>query len=251
MYLKTLPLAAALSIAGATGASAAHLDYFAVTLEPLNDSGVFARGSFTVNAIEGTLRARILAFGVEPGLHPQHIHGRLENGQPIDSVTPPPTADMDGDGFVEIPEGAPFYGPIILPLDDEDGFPMPSGTSYDFIETYDLNDPDTYADGFGLNDLLAVGDTLEVEDDPMLQLREVVIHGLTVPDGVGEGENFAIGDLAGAVDGGENGYLPPVPAAAGEIVKVDAPAPVPLPAAAWVMLAGLGGLGALRGMRRG
>ena len=252
MYCKTLPLAAALTIAGATGASAAHLDYFSADVMPLNDSGASARASLVVDAITKTLRVRMLVRGVEPNLHPQHIHGPLgEDGRPTDAATPPPSADQDGDGFVEIPEGALFYGPILVPLVDGDGmFPTPSDTGYDFRATYDLTDPATYADGFGLDDLLGVGDTLEIDDDPMLELREIVIHGLTVPDGVGEGENFAIGDLAGSVDGGENGYLAGVPIAAGEIVAVDAPAPVPLPAAAWAMLAGLGGLGALRRLRR-
>ena len=246
MYRTSLPLAAAVALAGATGASAAHLDYFAATLQPLNGSGVFARASFTVNAIEGTLRARVLAFGVEPGLHPQHIHGRLENGMPIDSVSPPPSADTtgpgDGDGFIEIAEGAPFYGPILVPLMEDGMFPTPSGTSYDFITTYDLNDPATFADGFGLDELLGVGDTLEIGEDPALELREVVIHGRTVPDGLGAGTPFE-------VDGGENGYIAALPVASGEIVQVDAPAPVPVPAAAWLMLAGLGGLGALRARR--
>ena len=250
MFRKTLPLAAAFATLGATGASAAPLDYFSATLSPLNESGASARASLVMNAIENTLRVRILARGVEPNLHPQHIHGLLgDDGEPIDSVTPPPSADMDGDGFIEIPEGAPFYGPILVPLTDEDGFPTPSGTGYDFMATYDLNDPSTYGEGFDIEDLLGVGPTLENEDDPQLELRELVIHGLTVADGIGEGENFAIGDLAGSVDGGENGYLAGVPIAAGEIVQVDAPAPVPLPAAAWLMLAGLGGLGALRARR--
>lgn len=248
MYRTRLPLAAALATLGATGASAAHLDYFSATLSPLNDSGVFARASFTVNANAGTLRTRVLAFGVESGLHPQHIHGRLaDDGSPVDSVTPPPNADTtgpgDGDGFVEITEGAPFYGPILVNLTDDGGmFPTASGTSYDFQMTYDLNDPTIYDGGFGLDELLGVGDTLEIADDPRLDLREIVIHGRTVPDGAGEGTPFE-------VDGGENGYIAALPVASGEIVQVDAPAPVPLPAAAWLLLAGMGGLGAL-GLRR-
>ena len=240
-------MAAALALGAAMPASADHLDYFAVTLQPLNDSGVFARGSFTVDAIEGTLRARILAFGVDPGLHPQHIHGLVgDDGMPVDSVTPPPSADTtgpgDGDGFIEIAEGAPFYGPVLVPLMEDGMFPTPTGNSYDFTATYDLNDPATYADGFGLDELLGVGDTLEIEDDPMLELREVVIHGRSVPSGAGAGTMFEI-------DGAQDDYVAALPVAAGEIMRVDAPAPVPVPAAAWLMLAGLGGLGALRARR--
>lgn len=249
MNRTTLPLVAALAGLAATGASAAHLDYFQATLSPLNDSGASARASLTLDAIERTLKVRVLARGVEPGLHPQHIHGLVdEDGAPLDSVSPPPGADTtgpgDGDGFVEIAEGAPFYGPVLVNLTDDGGlFPSPTGTGYDFQATYDLSDPATFAEGFGLDALLGVGDTLEVEDDPLLDLREIVIHGLTVPDGAGEGTPFE-------VDGGENGYIAALPVASGEIVGVDAPAPVPLPAAAWLLLAGVGGLGALR-VRKG
>ena len=87
-----------------------------------------------------------------------------------------------------------------------------------------------------------MGDTLEIEDDPMLELREVVIHGRSVPSGAGAGTMFEI-------DGAQDDYVAALPVAAGEIMRVDAPAPVPVPAAAWLMLAGLGGLGALRARR--
>ncbi len=245
MSRSSLPLAAALTVAGATGASAAHLDYYAATLDALNGSGASARASLAVDAIKKTLKVRILARGVEAGqAHAQHIHGKLDaDGTLANSVSPTLDDDADGDGFIEVAEGFPAYGGIILPLTMDDGmFPSPTGTSYDFMETYDLTDPSVFGEGFGLDDLLGVGDELEIADMPMLDLREIVIHGLTVPAGAGAGTD---GEVDGT--GGYKGFLP---VAAGEIVSVEMPAPVPLPAAGWAMLAGLGGLGALRRLRR-
>lgn len=155
-------------------------------LDELNDSGV---SGVTLLAVNGDQLTVINAVdGVEPGkLHVQHIHG-FQGAQ--DAVTPTAAADTDGDGFVELGEGLPFYGPIQISLDPA---PTPAGDSFLFVQTFNLS-------GTGVT-----GDNLD--------LHEIVVHGLTVPAGPGEG-------TGGEVDG-DNGFLAVLPVAAGEIETFD------------------------------
>lgn len=234
VFRTTLSAAAVLAIAGS--ASAATFSYDLV-LNPLNDSGVEGTGSFTVDTIANTLTANVSASGLEPNMmHEQHIHGRLENGTPIDSNSPGLSDDTDGDGFIELAEGRTQYGPILVELEDIMGnYPTAPNGSFDFSRIFDLDDEDTFAGDFGITDLLGSG------DQPALDLREVVIHGLTLEEGQGANGGEADGTA------GYKGFLP---VASGEITAVEAPAPVPLPAAGWLMFASLGGLGALRARRK-
>lgn len=97
-------------------------------------------------------------------------------------------------------------------------------STVDYNHTFNLLDPATYGSGFNINDLL--GPNL---DD--LQLREIVLHGLTVPPGPGA-------DTPGEVNG-TNGYLAVLPVASAEIMKGAVPEP-----ATWaMMLLGFGGIG--------
>ena len=241
--LRRSSLAAAAVLATAGAASANHLSYFAVDLDPENGSGVNGRGAFTVNSNNNTLTTRIFATGLEAGMpHAQHIHGRLDdNGNPIDSVSPTQADDADGDGFVELFEAAGGYGPILVGLTDEAGnFPTAPDGTINYKRTFDLGDASIFGDGFDAEDV--IGDL----QNPALDLREIVVHGLTIPAGVGGfGDGSASDDLFS--NGGYSGVLP---VATGEITATAGPAPVPLPAAGWALLAGLGGLGALRRTRR-
>jgi hypothetical protein len=236
--LTVAGLAAALPLA----AQAAHVPYVA-DLTQLNNSGV--SGTADLRLLDNMLEVTINATGLTPDmLHLQHIHGRRdENGNPIDSVNPPntpPENDPDGifddDEFVELEEGLPFYGGIRLFLNDGNGlgdpdmdeldidFPTaPGGVIDNFTNTYDLSDPF----------FAGIADNLE--------LHEIVIHGLFV------------GEDAEGLDGVMDGYSATLPVASGVIrlASVAAPAPIPLPAAGWALLAGLGGLGAFRLRRKG
>lgn len=193
------------------------------TFTPLNNSGVSGNATLTLSSDAHTLEVLIEASGLEAGEpHVAHIHG-LESGpgMPLDSTTPTLAQDTDHDGYVELAEGQATYGPIILPLTGFDAA-MTSSVTYD--HTFNLLDPSVYGAGFSITDLL--GPNLDE-----LQLRELVLHGLTVPPGPGAG-------TPGEVNG-TNGYLAVLPVASAEIMRSAVPEP-----ATWaMMLIGFGAIG--------
>ena len=126
--------------------------------------------------------------------------------------------DADGDGFVEVLEGAPAYGPILLNLltDPDAAFEAPIGEI-----SADLPFPATGEDG-----QLLYAQTFVFDDDGRfdeaifdeimpLENRHLVIHGQSAREGDGEGTE-------GEVDG-TAGYKPALPVANGEIVEVTDP----------------------------
>ena len=175
-------------------------------LNALNGSGVSGAMEFVTDGT--TLTARVTARGLEPNqVHIQHIHGAFDAmGNPKDSFTPSLAAgDTDGDGFLELAEGLPFYGPILLNLTSPpgaglSGFPTAPDGRVDFTESYTL-----------ATDLAAGIDPADLFP---LYLREVVIHGQTV-------DGTAGGGTPGEVDG-TAGYKLVLPVASGEIAPVGA-----------------------------
>jgi len=92
-------------------------------------------------------------------------------------------ADANGDGFLDVVEGVPTYGPILIPLDgdlssqDAGGSDFPSGASYNYeqetsyaamLGDLKLPDPNTEDAVTKLN----ASDLLQLEG------RHVVIHGV-------------------------------------------------------------------------
>jgi hypothetical protein len=129
------PTSAAAERGGMAGHDAAGLpdgDYEA-NLHPLNATeqqqfgplGV-AHGKAHFSVRNGQFTASVDAEGAQVGMiHPQHIHSAAK--------CPPVTADVNHDGIVDVIEGVPFYGPILVPLDDDlasqagGSFPTASG----------------------------------------------------------------------------------------------------------------------------
>ncbi len=117
----------------------------------LNNSGVMGEATLT---LEGNmLTVHIMARGLEPNkTHPQHIHGFMDKNK--NAVCPPMSADVNGDNLVDLGEGLPFYGPVLLSLTD---FPTAPDGTIDYTHTFAVT-----------ADMLP------------LQNNVIVLHGMTV-----------------------------------------------------------------------
>jgi len=149
-YIFMIFAAVSLPLAAAAG----DPNEYMVNLESLNDSGV--TGTAWITVTDGKyLTVEIEATGFEAGKpHPQHIHG-LDKPKK-NSTCPTPDADANGDGIVDVGEGLPNYGPVILPLV-----------------------PFTLVDGDGNLSYYATF-TIRPNELQPLHKRTVVLHGLTI-----------------------------------------------------------------------
>ncbi len=180
-------------------------DLFRTELTALNNSGV--SGFVEVAMADGVMSVRIEADGLEPNqVHIQHIHGRVgADGSALNSRVPGPAFDTDGDGFVELGEGIPAYGPVLFNLTDPqgagpEGFPTAPDGTVRFEKTYDLTATGGFGAGFDAADLMP------------LDLREFVVHGLSADGSAGAG-------TPGEIDG-TAGYKLVLPVGSGEFVAV-------------------------------
>lgn len=219
----------------AQSASAVHAaQNFSVNFTQINGQGANGSATLTLNEGATSLFVQIMASGLEAGgPHVAHIHGLFSNvtsGTPVDSRTPTIAQDTDGDGFIELAEGLATYGPIIIDFGNID--PNLDGV-INFSQTFNLLQSSTFTGGYGRTDLLGA-------DLMSLDLREIVIHGMTVAPGIGA-------DTPGEVNG-TNGYLAVLPVLSGEILAQGA---VPEPASWAMMIFGFGAVGtSLRTVRR-
>ncbi len=152
------------------------LTTYTATLGQLNNSGASGRATLLVNGNKLTVEVNASGL-VADQPHPQHIHG-LDDGT-NNGTCPPPSADTDNDGIITIPEGALFYGAVLLPLED---FPMADASGeISYSKTFTLG-----GNGVPLASALA-----------SLENRVIVLHGLN----------------------NDGSYVATIPVACGEIVK--------------------------------
>jgi hypothetical protein len=139
--------------------------------DPRTPRGV-TEGKAYFRVTNGTLTAVVDVKGAEPndaplpeGLHPQHIHAA--------SQCPPASADVNGDRIVDVIEGLPFYGAILVPLDGD----ISNTTSE--IPTFPIATGDKGTYHYQASTSVA---TLEAAIGAPLALptRHVVVHGVDV-----------------------------------------------------------------------
>lgn len=159
----SIVLAAALTLALSGVASARVDSVFTARLNPLNDSG--AGGQVTLLLRGDQLTVKLNVHGVTPSLpHLQHIHGF--DGE-TDGVCPPPAADTNMDGFIDVGEGAPFYGPVFKLTLSTTGAQEP--LNLDIAPVANEDGSYTYRHTFTVD-----GDLLDLSDET------IVVHGLDI-----------------------------------------------------------------------
>lgn len=147
-------------------------EFYFAELNPKPHSEVSGAAVFALDRDTSQLTVAVFAEGLEAGRpHIQHIHG-FADGR--DAVEPTIAADVDGDGYIEGVEGAPFWGPVML---DMPTVTTPDGDEF-FVQHFQLPRQ-------------ALG------AEPHLNLREYNIHGMTVPDGAGAGTPNEINGTGG------------------------------------------------------
>jgi hypothetical protein len=189
-------------------AETADEQHFFALMTSVNNSGANGVAFLSLDSDDKTLTIDAAAIGLEPNQeHPFHIHGFAD-----DRPSELPTIDQDADldGFVEVPEGGPVFGPVLLNLTQDD--PATDGTTefpvadangvVEFSETYqfDLDDPEQAASFSELTD--------------RLEGRGIQFHGLELSAGAGE-------STGNEVDG-SGGYIAALPAVNGIIYEFPA-----------------------------
>lgn len=189
-------LVGSLAVAGAFGVTAVSAQSegamaYTAELNALPNTNGRGTASLLLSGDQRTLTVKIEASGLDAGgAHLSHIHGRSAGGQPVDSTCPTIAQDSDGDGFVELAEGAVTYGPILVDFMNID--PDQDGT-IQFSKTIRLTG-----------------------DEGILPLtsRHIVVHGMNV-GAVGAGTP---GEVNGTAE-----YKVLLPVLCGEIVQAANP----------------------------
>ncbi|MCK5933763.1 MAG: DUF4214 domain-containing protein [Fulvimarina manganoxydans] len=187
--------------------------FYKVDFTAMNNSEVSGGAFLALDTDTNTLTVLTAATGVEANVpHPQHLHGFLpgEDGSVQNSMVPGISTDTDRDGIVELGEGIPSYGGILLSLTSPAGgaiadFPAPSISYFTFAQSYDLDELmiDTNSDDVADTSLSSIVTAMN------LTQREIVLHGQTLLEGQGMGTD-------GEADG-TAGYKAVLPIASGEV----------------------------------
>jgi len=188
----------------------AGMSFYHADFTTLNNSGATGRVLAFVDENAREVTFDIRAVGMEAGrIHAAHVHGFADDSK---AMTPALTRDTDTDGFVELAEGVPSYGPVQLNLTTQPGDAMQLTGMGAAFPTADANGVVSYQQTFSFAHLGMEGASTFDAILP-LQAKEIVLHGLTLA--AGQGENGGEAD-------GSAGYKAVLPVVSGELHAITA-----------------------------
>lgn len=170
---------------------------YMASIHELNNTHVSGMARFVQNGRQ--LSTTVNATGLEPGVHPMHIHGKNQ----AKAECPTSSNDTNGDGFVSVIEGAPSYGLIKLNLTSPQtafGKPPTPALFYPFAGTpNNSNFPKVGSDGilhFSATYTFDNSNDAEAALQSLTPLgnQAIVIHGATAPQGVDAPAFAALGN---------------------------------------------------------
>ena len=175
-------------------------------LTPGNNSGVTGVGVVT---LDGTnLSVDVSASGLTPNqVHSLHLHGFLDDRPERLAVA---ADDLDGDGFIETPEGESLaYGSVIAALTASGEAQQGLEVSPDF-PVADAAGALRFSQNYRLDPAEADDAAILARVTARLDGRVLEFHGLDLPAGPGAGTPNEVDGLAG--------YDPQVPVAQGQLI---------------------------------
>ena len=165
---------AALLLAAPPAAAVHEGSVYAADLGELNGSGGSGSATVTVSDDGETISVQLDADGLNlDGPHAMHIHGIVEGEEVSASSCPTSSADANGDGIIDVAEGAPSYGGVQISLTTSGDTSPDSGLAVD-----------RYPGGTSIafdRDGIDIPDVLK----PNLGKLHIVVHGID-EDGNGE-----------------------------------------------------------------
>lgn len=104
---------------GAAAGTETAATVYRADLQPLNTDAVGSRpsGTATVTVTADSLTIEVVARDLPPGMmHLQHDHGFVGDKAGRDASCPDPTADINGDGIIDLKETETFSGTTLVPF---------------------------------------------------------------------------------------------------------------------------------------
>ena len=159
-----------------------EMKMFVAHLKPLNNSGVTGT-AYIKYSMDGMFQVITQAENVAAGkAHPQYIHGFTPDSDMANKkATCPPESAAGEYGMLTMSDGGYFYGPHLIPLDDE-LVPLSNGA----FPVGNRRGSFSYAEHVATKELIAAFDAAydgtQTDADLKLMNRVVVLHGAYVKD---------------------------------------------------------------------